>query len=54
MQPTDFQTFILLDPGKDIPSSYQKIFYHILLDIKDNLRHKARLVVSANCHFMNT
>jgi hypothetical protein len=30
-QLTDYQTFIVLDSGEDIPTSYQKIPYHMVL-----------------------
>jgi hypothetical protein len=45
---TDYQTFIVLDSGKDIPTGYQKIPYHMVFDIKYDLRHKARLVSGVN------
>jgi hypothetical protein len=44
-QLTDYETFIVLDSGEDIPMGYQKIPYHIKFDLKYDLRHKARLVV---------
>jgi hypothetical protein len=47
-QLTDYQTFIVLDSGEDIPTGYQKIPYHMVFDVKYNLRHKARLVVGGN------
>jgi hypothetical protein len=40
----DYQTFIVLDSGEDIPTGYQKIPYHMVFDVKYDLRHKARLV----------
>jgi hypothetical protein len=43
-QLTDYETFIVLDSGEDIPKGYQKIPYHIVFDVKYDLRHKARLV----------
>jgi hypothetical protein len=43
-QLTDHQTFIVLDSGEDIPTGYQKISYHMVFDVKYDLRHKARLV----------
>ena len=46
-QLTDYETFIVLDSGEDIPKGYQKIPYHIVLDVKYGLRHKARLVAVA-------
>jgi hypothetical protein len=47
-QITDFQTFIILDSGEEIPKDYQKIPYHIVFDVKYDLRHKARLVTGGN------
>jgi hypothetical protein len=47
-QLTDYQTFIVLDPGKDIPKCNQKIPYHMVFDVKYDLRHKARLVSGGN------
>jgi hypothetical protein len=43
-QLTEYQTFIVLDSGEDIPKGYQKIPYHIVFDVKYDPRHKARLV----------
>jgi hypothetical protein len=45
---TDYETFILLDPGEYIPKGYQKIPYHIVFDVKYDLMHKARLVAGGN------
>jgi hypothetical protein len=47
-QLTDRQTFIVLNSGENIPTSYQKIPYHMVFDVKYDLRHKARLVADAN------
>jgi hypothetical protein len=47
-QLTDYQTFILLHSGEDIPTGYQKIPYHMVFDVKYDLRHKARLVSGGN------
>jgi hypothetical protein len=47
-QLTDYQTSIVLDSGEDIPTGYQKIPYHMLFDVKYDLRHKVRLVVGGN------
>jgi glyceraldehyde-3-phosphate dehydrogenase/erythrose-4-phosphate dehydrogenase len=47
-QLTDFQTFIVMDSGEDIPTDYQKIPHHMVFDAKYNPRHKARLVVVGN------
>ena len=32
-QLTDSQTFIVHDPGENIPKEYQKISYHIVFDV---------------------
>jgi hypothetical protein len=45
---TDYQTFIVLDSGEDIPTGYQKIPYRLVFDVKYDLRHKARLVAGGN------
>jgi hypothetical protein len=45
---TDYQTFIVLDSGENIPTGYQKIPYRMVFDVKDDLRHKARLVAGGN------
>jgi hypothetical protein len=45
---TDYQTFIVLDSGEDIPTDYQKIPYQMVFDVKYDLRHKARLVAGGN------
>jgi hypothetical protein len=47
-QPTDYQTFIVLDSGEDIPTGYQKIPYHMVFDVKYDLRHKEKLVAGGN------
>jgi hypothetical protein len=47
-QLTDYQTFILLDSGEDIPTGYQKISYRMVFDVKYDLRHKARIVAGGN------
>jgi hypothetical protein len=47
-QLTDYQTFIVLHLGDDIPTGYQKIPYHMVFDVKYDLRHKARLVADVN------
>jgi hypothetical protein len=47
-QLTDYQTFIVLDSGEDIPTGYKKISYHMIFDVKYDLIHKARLVVDGN------
>jgi hypothetical protein len=40
----DYQTFIVLDSGEDIPTGYQKIPYQMVFDVKYELRHEERLV----------
>jgi hypothetical protein len=47
-QLTDYQLFIVLDSEEDIPTGYQKIPYHMVFDVKYDLRHKARLVAGGN------
>jgi hypothetical protein len=47
-QLTDYQTFIVLDSGENIPNGYQKFPSHSLFDVKYDLRCKARLVVGGN------
>jgi hypothetical protein len=47
-QLTDYQIFIVLDSGEDILACYQKISYHMVFDVKYDLRHKARLVAGGN------
>jgi hypothetical protein len=37
-QLTDYQTFIMLYSGEDIPTGYQKIPYHTVFDVKYDLR----------------
>jgi hypothetical protein len=34
--------------GEDIPTGYQKIPYHMVFDVKYDLRHKAKLVAGGN------
>jgi hypothetical protein len=33
-QLTNYETFIVLDSGEDIPKGYQKIPYHVVFDVK--------------------
>jgi hypothetical protein len=47
-QPTNYQKFIVLDSEKTIPTGYQKIPYHMVFDVKYDLRYNARLVVEGN------
>jgi hypothetical protein len=49
-QLTDYQKFIVLDSGEDIPTRYQKIPYHMVFDFKYDLIHKAR-VVAGGCRW---
>jgi hypothetical protein len=44
----DYQTLIGIDSGEGIPTGNQKIHYHIVFDVKYDLRHKARLVVGVD------
>jgi hypothetical protein len=44
----DYQTLIVLDSGEDIPIGDQKIPYHMVFDVKYDLRNKARLVAGGN------
>jgi hypothetical protein len=46
-QLTDYDNFIALASVEDIPMEYQKIQYHIVFDVKYDLRHKARLVAGS-------
>jgi hypothetical protein len=47
-QLTDYQAFIVLDLEEDIPTGYQKIPYHMVFDVKYDLRNKERLVAGGN------
>jgi hypothetical protein len=47
-QLTDYETFIVLHSGEDIPREYQNIPYHIVFDVNYDPRHKARLVPGGN------
>lgn len=47
-QLTNYQNFILLDSVEIIPIGYQKIQYYMVFDVKDDLRHKARLVAGGS------
>jgi hypothetical protein len=47
-QLTDYQTFIVLDSGKDILTGNQKIPRHMIFDVKYDLRRKSRLVAGGN------
>jgi hypothetical protein len=48
LQTADYQTFIILDSGENIPKGYQKIPYHMVFDVKYDLRHKSRVVGGGN------
>jgi hypothetical protein len=45
---TDYQIFIILDSGEDIPTGYQKIPYQMVSAMKYDVRHKARIVARVN------
>jgi hypothetical protein len=47
-QLTDYQTFIVLNSGEDIPTGYQKITYKMVFDVKYDLRRKVILVAGGN------
>jgi hypothetical protein len=38
----------VLDSGEDIPTGYQINPYHMVFDVKYDLRHKAKLVAGGN------
>ena len=40
----DYLTFIVLDLGENIPKGYLKVPYHIMFDVKYDLRQKERFV----------
>ena len=44
----DYQTFIVLDSGEEIPNGYQKIPNHLVLCVKYGLSYKERLIESDN------
>jgi hypothetical protein len=44
----DYETFIGLDSGNDIPTVYQKVHYHMIFDVKYDLRNKSRLVAGGD------
>ena len=47
-QISNYNTFTILEPGEATPSGYQRIPYHIIFDVKFDLRKKARLVAGGN------
>ena len=44
----EFRVFRLLAEGETLPEGYKQIPYHIVFDVKFDLRYKARLVVDGN------
>ena len=44
----EFKVFRLLSEGEEIPKGYKQIPYHIVFDVKFDLRYKARLVAGGN------
>ena len=44
----EFKVFRALKKGEPIPAGYKQIPYHIVFDVKFDLRHKARLVADGN------
>ena len=47
-QLNEYETFRELKPGETLSPEYQKIPYHIVFDVKFDLRRKARLVAGGN------
>jgi hypothetical protein len=47
-QINEYKTFRSLAKGERMPTEYTKIPYHIVFDVKFDLRHKARLVAGGN------
>ena len=47
-QINDYKTFRAIDPGETLPIGYKKIPYHMVFDVKFDLRRKARLVAGGN------
>ena len=47
-QLNSYNTFKLLPKGEKPPEGYQKIPYHIVFDVKFDLRRKAQLVAGGN------
>jgi hypothetical protein len=47
-QPTDYQTFGVMDSGEAIPNDNRKIPYHLVFDVKYELRYKSKLVAGVN------
>ena len=44
----EFKVFRVLKKGETIPAGYKQVPYHIVFDVKFDLRHKARLVADGN------
>jgi hypothetical protein len=44
----DYQTFIVINSGKNIPTGYQKLPCHMVFDVKYDLGQKARLVAGGS------
>jgi hypothetical protein len=44
----DYQIFIEIDSGENIPSGYQKITYHSVFDVKYNLRLDSQIISIRN------
>ena len=47
-QINDYKTFIVLEEGDPMPEGYTKIPYHMVFDVKFDLRRKSRLVAGGN------
>jgi hypothetical protein len=47
-QHTDYQIFIVLDSEESIPTDHKRNAYHMVFDVKYDLRDKARLVAGGN------
>jgi hypothetical protein len=44
----EYQTFWVLEEGETLPNEYKRLPYHIVFDVKFDLRRKARLVAGGN------
>jgi hypothetical protein len=47
-QINEYETFCILEAGEFLPDTYKKIPYHMVFDVKFDLRRKARLVAGGN------
>ena len=47
-QINDYKTFIILEPHEPLPPGYKRIPYHMVFDVKFDLRQKSRLVAGGN------